>query len=68
MSDLYRKPATECVQLLSDRKVSSVELVQAALERIEAVNPGLNALPCVLSDRALQQARKIDDLRLVPIL
>jgi len=64
MSDLYRKSATQCVQLLSDRKVSSVELVQAALERIETVNPGLNALPCVLSDRALQQARKIDDLRL----
>ena len=63
MSDLYRKSATECVELLQRREVSSAELVQASLQRIESVNPAINALPCVLSDRAMKQARKIDDRR-----
>ena len=53
MSDLYRKSATECVELLQRREVSSTELVQASLQRIESVNPHINALPCLLSDRAL---------------
>ena len=64
MSDLYRKTATECVELLHSREVSSVELVQAAQQRIEAVNPSVNALPCVLADRAMKQARQFDDRRL----
>ena len=63
MSDLYRKSATECVELLQRREVSSTELVQASLQRIESVNPHINALPCLLSDRALKQASKIDDRR-----
>ena len=63
MSDLYRKSATECVELLQRGEVSSAELVQASLERIESVNPAINALPCVLSDRAIKQARAIDDQR-----
>ena len=63
MSDLYRKSATECADLLQRREVSSAELVQASLERIESVNPAINALPCVFSDRAIKQAGKIDDRR-----
>jgi len=43
--------------LVERRKVSPVELTQACLDRIEAVEPRLNAFILVLGDRALESAR-----------
>ena len=39
---------------------SSAEIVGAFLERIEAVNPKLNAVVTLVADRALDEARKAD--------
>ena len=44
MSELWRKGAVELAKLISDREVSSREVVQAHLDRVEAVNPHLNAI------------------------
>lgn len=44
MSDLCGLPAHELVSLMTTRRVSCREVVGAHLERIDAVNPALNAL------------------------
>jgi amidase len=57
--DLCSLTATEAVGLLRRGEVSSRELVQAALERIERVDPALNALPTVCGERALEHAGRV---------
>jgi amidase len=42
--DLCTRPATELAALLRDRQVSARELLDAHLERIEQLNPALNAI------------------------
>lgn len=44
MSDLWQLPAHKLVALIAGGTVSCREVVQAHLERIDAVNPALNAL------------------------
>ncbi len=51
----------EAAKSLRARKVSSVELTQAALARIRALNPRLNAFQTLVEERALDRARKADD-------
>ncbi|HEX9121058.1 MAG TPA: amidase [Terriglobales bacterium] len=48
---------TEAAALVADKSVSPVELTQACLERIERLNPALNAFITVTRDTALEQAR-----------
>ncbi|WP_342227686.1 amidase [Rickettsiella endosymbiont of Rhagonycha lignosa] len=43
-SDLYFLSARQLAQLIKKKKVSCVEVIQAYLDRIEQVNPKLNAL------------------------
>jgi hypothetical protein len=50
MSELWRNGAVELAAMIRDREVSSREVVQAHLERIEAVNPHLNAIVRLLAD------------------
>jgi aspartyl-tRNA(Asn)/glutamyl-tRNA(Gln) amidotransferase subunit A len=50
----------EAARLLRARRVSSLELVNAALERIESLNPALNAFVTVTADSARKQARVAD--------
>lgn len=50
----------EAAAQMRKRKISSVELTQAALAQIESVNPKLNAFITVTAERALQDARKAD--------
>jgi aspartyl-tRNA(Asn)/glutamyl-tRNA(Gln) amidotransferase subunit A len=47
-------------ELLRGRKVSSVELTQACLDRIERLNPVLNAFIRVTAEEALRSAGKAD--------
>jgi amidase len=49
--------ATQVVGLLRKREVSPLELVDAAIERIEAVDPIVNALPIRCFERAREEAR-----------
>ncbi len=57
--ELCSLTATEAVGLLRRGEVSSRELVRAALERIERVDPLLNALPTVCGERALEHAGRV---------
>jgi aspartyl-tRNA(Asn)/glutamyl-tRNA(Gln) amidotransferase subunit A len=48
---------SELAQRLRRRQVSPVEITQACLERIEKLNPALNAFITVMADTALADAR-----------
>ncbi len=48
----------EASQLLRRRKISTVELLNAILERIERINPEVNAFITVAAERALEDARR----------
>jgi aspartyl-tRNA(Asn)/glutamyl-tRNA(Gln) amidotransferase subunit A len=55
--DLCWRPATELAALIRKKKLSPVELVDAVLERIEKVNPQLNAYVLVTADQARTDAK-----------
>ncbi|WP_040815307.1 amidase [Nocardia concava] len=59
-SDICLITAVELARLLQAGELSAVEVVQAHLERIEAVNPRVNALVTVTAEQALDQARAAD--------
>ncbi len=50
-------PATTLAALIRKRKVSPVEVVDAVLERIDKVNPRLNAFVTITADAARKQAK-----------
>ncbi len=50
----------EAARLVSARRLSSVELVAATLERIDQLNPGLNAFITVTADSAREAATRAD--------
>jgi aspartyl-tRNA(Asn)/glutamyl-tRNA(Gln) amidotransferase subunit A len=54
---------SEASGLLASRAVSSIELTQACLDRIEKFNPVLNAFITVTGEQALATARERDDER-----
>jgi amidase len=56
--DLCFTSAVDLVRLIKNRKVSPTEVVRAVLERIEKVNPGVNAYCTVAAEQALAAARK----------
>ena len=58
--DLLRKDTTELAGLIASRKVSPVELTEACLRQIEALNPTLNAFLTVCGDEALETAREAE--------
>ena len=59
MDDLYRLSAREAVELLRTGKVSPLEMVDAAVARIEATEGALNALPTLSIERARDHAKQI---------
>ncbi|MFD1557617.1 amidase family protein [Paraburkholderia silviterrae] len=56
----WRLSATEMAALVARRDVSSKELVESSLARLEEVNPHLNAVVDVLADSALEAAAAAD--------
>ena len=46
--------------MIQKKDVSSVEVIESHLRRIEAVNPSVNAITVVLDESALEAARKAD--------
>src|SRR5438874_9510929 len=58
-ADLLYRPVTELADLVRRGEVSSRELVEASLDRIEALNPTLNAFVAVDAERALAAADAI---------
>jgi amidase len=57
---LHRLPLSEMASLTRSGSVSSLELVNAHLDRIEKRNPELNAFTMVLADQARESARRAD--------
>lgn len=55
--DLLRKDTTELAQLIASRELSPVELTQASLRQIEALDPTLNAFLTLCEDEAMDSAR-----------
>jgi amidase len=62
MNELWRKSACELASLIAAGKVSSAEVVEAHLARIEAVNPAVNAVVRVLAAQARTEAAAADRL------
>lgn len=61
MSDLLTQPAVDLLALLVTKKLSALELAEQHIERIEQLNPQLNALVDFDPDRIRQQARTLDN-------
>jgi amidase len=57
---LWEWNAGELATAIRTRKVSSREAVQAVLQRLDAVNPALNAVTVLLADPALAAADRAD--------
>src|SRR6185369_15222330 len=55
--------AGEMLAALDAKEISSVELVEMHLARIEKLDEALNAIPVRTAERALEAARHADDLR-----
>src|SRR5581483_3174301 len=60
-TDLCYTPATELARLIRTRAVSPVEVTRAVLERIERINPTLNAYCTVTADAATATARAAEE-------
>jgi amidase len=58
-TELWRMSATELAEAIKTKQASSVEVIEAHLRRIEAVNPSINAV-VVLAEPALEAARAAD--------
>ena len=60
MQDLWRLPAADIAGLIRSKKVSAKEAATAALARLDAVNPAINAVVDHRPEDVLAQAASID--------
>ena len=60
MSELWKQSALELARAIARGEISSVEVVRAHLDRIDAVNEKVNAVTRVLGESALEGARAAD--------
>src|SRR5579863_3380840 len=60
MSELYELTITEAADMVRQRRISSVELTRAHLDRIREVEPKVRAFTLVTDDIALKQAEEAD--------
>ena len=60
MDELIYASATDLAKAIRAKEVSSQEVVDAHLERVEGVNPQLNAVVQLTADAARRQAREAD--------
>ena len=62
MSHITDLSFSELKRALNDRTLSSVEITSAFLDRIDALNPTLNAFITITRDEAMQAAKNADTL------
>jgi amidase len=60
VEEIIYASATSLARAIREREVSAAEVVSAMLERIEAVNPMLNAVVQLRAEAALAEAREMD--------
>ena len=61
MNELIKKSATELAKLIQSKEISSREIVQAHLDRINEVNPDINAVTVILEESALALSDQADN-------
>jgi amidase len=59
-SELWRAGAGQLAEAIAKRQVSSLEVIEAHLQRIAAVNAKVNAIPVLFADEARAAARAAD--------
>src|SRR4026208_342826 len=62
MSELWRLSASEVARLVRPRKVSAREVADAALQRLDSVNPRITAIVECRPDLVREQADRVDSL------
>ena len=62
MDNLNKKSAVELLKLIETKEVSSREVTQYFIDRIEEVNPKINAVVLEFYDEALAKADEADKL------
>ncbi|WGI23182.1 amidase family protein [Amylibacter sp. IMCC11727] len=60
MSDLWKLSATEIATKVRTKEISATEVTQSHLDRIDAVNPTLNAIVQHMPEEALSAAAAVD--------
>ena len=60
MTEITSASAKTIARTIRDGQVAALEVVQAHLDRIAEVNPSLNAVVCLCTERALDEAREAD--------
>lgn len=60
MDELLDRPLSEMAAAIRSGKVKSTQLVSAFLDRIERVNPALNAVVCTTAELAMKYAARCD--------
>src|ERR1700745_3084894 len=61
-SELWRLSGSEVARLVRTRKVSAREVADAALQRLDAVNPRINAIVDCRPDLVREQADRVDSV------
>ncbi|HEY8786719.1 MAG TPA: amidase family protein, partial [Candidatus Limnocylindria bacterium] len=61
VSETIHLTLEDAAAFVRDRRISPLELTEACLARIEAVEPRLNAFVTVTAERARAQAREAGD-------
>ena len=62
MNELYKKTAIEVVNLLKRKTISSLEVVEHAISRIDAIDQRINALPIRCFERARKQTKSLNNI------
>src|SRR6476660_9382896 len=62
MSELWSLPASEVARLVRTRKVSAREVADSALQRLDSVNPRINAIVDCRPDLVREQADRVDSV------
>ena len=60
MTELWQMSGLALGGAIASREVSAVEVLDAIIARVEAVNPKVNAIVTLVGDSAREQARAVD--------
>lgn len=60
MANIWEWTATQIAAEIRARRISAVEVTQAHLDRLDAVNPAINAVVQEFPEQALEAARQVD--------
>jgi amidase len=62
VEDVTSASVVQLAQMIREKAISSVDLVNAVYQRMEEVNPMINAVVLTCKERALQEAQKADKM------